>query len=156
MEKNDLQKRKLKKLFKDLINTNISIMEFYRDLTDDPKSQKVCRDSIRQSKRALKIIGEVNHVEILTSLYNTFVLNKETYFVTISGVICAKVKKWDTTKFDEFIRLEEEAKVKSQEEYEEKEKQRKLIEQAKKDGKKVEMVLKDGKIVPVIIDQPKN
>lgn len=155
MEKN---KKQLISVISNLILTNISIMEFYVDLTDDPNSKKVCRESIRQSKRALKLIKDINHVEILTSLYNTFVVGKETYFVTLPKVIDKRVKRWDTTKtgFEEFLKLEDEAKIKSKEEFEEREKQRKMVEQAKKEGKKVEMVLKDGKIVPVVVDQPKN
>lgn len=156
----DVQKRRLKSVFYTMLNTNIAIMEFQLTLTDDPNEQEGLKRFIKMSNKAIEIISQVNHYEILVSLYNTFVNGKETYFATLCKTICLKntITKWDRTEkgFKLFLELENQAKAKSQEEYNKRIEQQEMIKKAKEEGKKVEMVLVDGKIQPRIVEEKPN
>lgn len=156
----DVQKSKLKSLFYTMLNTNIAIMEFQLTLTDEPDEQKGLKRFIKMSNKAIEIISQVNHYEILVSLYNTFINGKETYFATLCKTICMKntITKWDRTEkgFKLFLELENQAKAKSQEEYNKRIEQQEMIKKAKEEGKNVEMVLIDGKIQPRIVEEKPN
>lgn len=156
----DVQKRRLKSVFYTMLNTNIAIMEFQLTLTDKPDEQKGLKRFIKMSNKAIEIISQVNHYEILVSLYNTFINGKETYFATLCKTICMKntITKWDRTEkgFKLFLELENQAKAKSQEEYNKRIEQQEMIKKAKEEGKKVEMVLVDGKIQPRIVEEKPN
>lgn len=156
----DVQKRRLKSVFYTMLNTNIAIMEFQLTLTDKPDEQKGLKRFIKMSNKAIEIISQVNHYEILVSLYNTFVNGKETYFATLCKTVCMKntITKWDRTEkgFKLFLELENQAKAKSQEEYNKRIEQQEMIKKAKEEGKKVEMVLVDGKIQPRIVEEKPN
>lgn len=145
----------LKSVIKSLLLSSIEIMKFHLLNCDDEKLEKVLRKSISQSKRAIYIVERITHIEILTSLYNTFVFGKENYFVVIGASICKSVKKWDTTKkgFDEFLSLEEENKQIALEKAKLEEEKREKIRKAKEEGKKIEMVFKNGKLEPVVIEE---
>ena len=158
INKTDIQKARLKKVINMLLATEIALFEFEYTLMSDEKDKQACKKLIQSGKKAQGIIANVNHLEILSSLFNTFLAKKETYFISLAVSVNKNVKKWDTTKkgFQEFLRLEQEARDKYNAEIKEREETQKIIEKAKAEGKKVEMMMKDGKIVPVVIDEPKN
>lgn len=159
-EKLDVQRRRLKTIFVNMLLTNIAIMDFQLTLTDDPNEQKGLKRFIKESKTAIEIIGGVKHYEILVSLYNTFLNGKETYFATLCKTINNKetIKKWDRSEkgFKLFLELENQAKAKSKEEYEKKLAEQEMIKKAKEEGKKVEMVFVDGKLKPRIVEEKAN
>ena len=156
----DVQKRKLKTVFTDMLLTNIAIMEFQLTLTSDDKDIKGLKKFIKDSKKAIEIVTSITHYEILVSLYNTFLNGKETYFVTLCKTINNKatIVKWDRTEkgFKLFLELENQAKAKSKEEYEKRLAEQETIRKAKEEGKKVEMVYVDGKLQPRIVEEKKN
>jgi len=156
----DIQKQKLKAVFNALLDTNIAIMQFQMTLTSDKNDIKGLKSFIKDSWKAKEIINSVVHYEILVSLYNTFLNNKETYFMTLCKTVNNKktIQKWDRTEkgFQMFLALENEAKAKSKEEYEKRVKQQEMIKQAKEQGKKIEMVLVDGKLQPRIVEEKSN
>lgn len=158
--KADVQKERLKALLISILQANEKIMVFHKTLTEDKKAIQVINKSIKQSRKAIEIISQVKHIEILNSLYNALVSGKENYFALFGSVILAKnnVVKWDTTEkgFQEFLRLEAEAKAKSKKEYEEKLKQQEMIKKAKEEGKKIEYAYKDGKLQPLIVEDKPN
>ena len=160
MNKLEIQKRRLKQVFVDMLTTNISIMQFQLTLTDKKDEQKGIKKFIKESKQAIEIINSVVHYDILVSLYNTFLNGKETYFMALSKTINRKdtIKKWDRTKkgYALFQKLESQASAKSKEEYENRLKQQEMVKKAKEEGKKIEMVLVDGKLQPRIVEEKAN
>lgn len=156
----EVQKRRLKTIFTDMLLTNIAIMEFQLTLTDKEEDKKGLKRFIKESKNAIVIINSVVHYEILASLYNTFLNGKEVYFTSLCKIINNKttIVKWDRTEkgFKLFLELENQAKAKSQEEYNKRLEQQEMIKKAKEEGKKVEMVLIDGKLQPRIVEEKTN
>jgi len=156
MEKN--KAKQLKNVISALLNTNIEIMQFHLLLDIDEKSKKICRKAIRESKKAIETISHIQHIEILTSLYNSFVYGKENYFVIIAPTINKKALYWDTSEkgFQEFIKLENEAREQAKEKYQKRLEQEQMIKKAKDEGKKVEMVYKDGELTPLVVEEKPN
>lgn len=149
------QASQLQSVLYSLLYANKEIMKFHLLNCDDPKLKKILRKSIKQSEKAIQIVYTIKHIEILTSLYNTFVYRKENYFVTIGAVICKSVDKWDKTEkgFKEFLELEEEAKEMALAQEKITLEKRKKIEDARKEGKKIEMVFKNGHLEPVVVEE---
>lgn len=138
-----------------LLELSIEVMNLYKIIASDDKSREVCQKAIRNGKKALKIIPNVRHVEILYSIYNTLIGGKENMFALSGTIICSKqLQRWDTTEegFLEFQELEKEAQLKQKERNEEQQNYRKVMEEAKKQGKKVELVYENGKAKPIIIE----
>lgn len=157
MDKKELQKGKLKSVISMLLATEIALFEFEYTLMDNEQDKQACKKLISESKKAQEIVYKVKHVEILTSIFNTFLGNRETYFIGLSHSIVKNVRKWDTQKgFKEFLLLEKQAREQHQSEQQERENYQKIIEQAKKEGKKVEMIFENGKIKPIVVEPPKN
>ncbi len=156
----DVQKVRLKSIFLSMLQTNIAIMEFQLTLTDDPKDIEGLKRYIRDTKKAMEIVTSITHYEILTSLYNTFLNNKETFYMLLCQTIIRKdtIVKWDRTEkgFKLFQELESDAKAKSKEEYEKRLAQQEMIKKAREEGKKVEMVFIDGKLQPHIVEEKSN
>lgn len=153
------QKKLLKDIFVDLLNANIHILEFQRTLTNDPKEKQGLKTIINKTHKAIDIVKEIKHYELLISLYNMYVNKKETYFISICGSISSKqLQKWDKSEkgFKEFLKLEQEAIDDYNKKQEESKKQADFIKKAKEEGKKVEMMYKDGKIQPVIVEEKPN
>lgn len=151
----DVQKQKLKKVFTSMLDSEIAIMDFQLTLATEDEHIKGIKKVIKDSEKAKNIVTSITHYEILVSLYNAFVNGKESFYVMLSSTINSKnkVTYWDRTKkgFQEFIKLEQEAKAQSQKDYEEKLEQQKIIQKAKKEGKKIEMIFQDGKLKPIIV-----
>lgn len=148
----------LKNIFTKLLETEISVLEFQKSISKTEKDRKGLNKMIRDGKKAIRIVRDLKHTEILVSLYNSFLNKKETYFIMISKTINSKeTLKWDKSElgFKEFLDLEAQAHAESQKEFEEKQKQLQSIAQAKKDGKKIQMVFENGKLTPVIVEEPK-
>ena len=161
MKKNKLeeQKERLKDIFIDLLATNISILQFQRTLTSKPEEKQGLKRLINKSAKAIGIVREIKHYELLVSLYNMYVNKKETYFISICGSICSKeLQKWDKTEkgFKEFKKLEQQAIDDYDRKQEESKKQAEFIKKAREEGKKVEMIYKDGKIQPIIVEEKPN
>lgn len=160
IDKLNVQKAKLKAVFHMLLSTEINIMDFQLTLTDDPKTKQAIKKVIKDSQKAQEIVMKITHYEILVSLYNAFVNGKESFYVLLSSTINSKnkVTYWDRTKkgFNEFIKLEQEAKAQSQKDYEEKLKQQEIIKKAQAEGKKIEMVFQDGKLKPIVVEEKAN
>lgn len=156
----DVQRALLKDIFVSMLTTNIEIMRFQITLTKDKDDIKGLKKFIRDSQKAIEIVNSVVHYEILVSLYNTFLNGKETYFVSLSKTISNKatIRKWDKSErgFKLFLELENQAKAKTQEEYNKKVAQQEMIKKAKEEGKKVEMVYVDGKLQPRIVEEKIN
>ena len=154
-----VQKERLKKIFNNLVESTKSILEFQLTLTNKEEETKGIKRLIKKCDKCHEIINSIQHIEILISLYNSFISQKESYYVVLSSTIANKdtIIKWDRTKkgFKEFVELENQARAKSKEEYEQKQKQQEIIEKAKKDGKKVEFAYENGKLKPIIVgDKP--
>jgi len=157
-EKITKQKELLKKAFVKMLETNIEIMKFQMTLTKKEDDIKGLKKFVKQTEKAISIIQSVVHYEILVSLYNTFISQKETYFMTLCKTVNNKetIVKWDRTKrgFKLFLQLESEAKAKSKEEYEKKLAQQEMFKKAKEEGKKIEMVYVNGKLEPRVVEEP--
>ena len=161
MEITNLEKQKdlLKAIFSALLLANIHILEFQQTLTNDPKEKQGLKTIINKTWKAIDIVGEIKHYELLVSLYNMYINKKETYFISICGSINSKqLKKWDKSEkgFKEFLKLEQEAIDDYNKKQEESKKQVEFIKKAQAEGKKVQMVYKDGKITPVIVEDKPN
>lgn len=156
----DVQKEKLKNVFYGMIHTNIAIMEFQKTLTDKEEEIKTIKKVINLSKKALDVISNVQHFEILVSLYNSFINGKESYYVTLIRTITLKttIQRWDKSKkgFDEFLKMEIAAKSKSEQELKERQEQAEFIKKAQQEGKKIDFAFKDGKIQPVVVEEKAN
>ena len=160
ISKLDVQKQRLKSVFLSLLEAEISIMRFQLTLASEEEHIKGIKKVIKDSEKAKNIVTSITHYEILVSLYNAFVNGKESYYVLLSSTINSKnkVTYWDRTKkgFQEFVRLEQEAKAQSQKDYEERLKQQDIIKKAQEEGKKIEMVFQDGKLKPIVVEEKSN
>ena len=160
LNKVDVQKGKLKSLFNMMIATTKEILNFQLTLSNDIENTKGIKKLIKECEKAQEIVTNITHLEILVSLYNTFINGKETYFVTLSKMITNKntIQKWDRTEkgFKLFQELENQAKAKTQEEYNKRLEQQEMIKKAKEQGKKIEMVYVDGKLQPRIVEEKSN
>ena len=85
----DVQRTKLVNIISYMIKTNIEIMELQMSLTSDAELTTNAKESIEQSKKALKIIPKIQHVSILVDLYTDFVKNDVKYFMTLPAYIVA-------------------------------------------------------------------
>lgn len=160
LDKVNVQKQKLKSVFNNLLNTTKEILSFQLTLTQKEEEIKGIKKLIKRCDKAKEIIDSVNHIEILVSLYNSFIAHKENYYVLLSSTITSKntITRWDRTQkgFQEFMKMENEARAKSKEEYERKTKQQEMIRQAQAQGQKVEFAYKDGKLEPTIVSEKAN
>lgn len=160
MNKINVQKNLLKEIFIKVLETNLAIMRFQLSLTKVKKEQQGIQDIINKSEKAMQIINDIDHYEILVSLYNTFICHRETFFVTICATINKEntIEKWDKSEegFQEFLELEQKAIEKNDQEIKEKMETAKIIKDAKAQGKKVELMYIDGKVKPVIVEEKPN
>lgn len=151
------QAEQLKAIFTKMLETNIEIMNFQITLTKKEDEIRGLKKFIRYTKKAIDIVNSVKHQDILISLYNAFLNGKETYFMSLVRTVNNKdtITKWDKSEkgYKEFLKLEEEARAKSKEEYEKKLAEQKAIQEARASGKKVEMVYENGKLTPRIVEE---
>lgn len=154
----NIKKNKLIEIVVKLLESNISLIKFQRELDSDKTHHKTYEKLIRHSLNAINQVKNCQHIEILASLYNSFVSGKEQYFIIVSESIYKNLKKWDTTKkgFEEFTRLDNEAREQFAKESKERQAQLDAVKKAREEGKKVDFVLQNGKVVPVIVDDTKN
>lgn len=159
-EKLNVQKARLKKVFVSMLQTNIDIMTFQLTLTDKPEEVKGIKKLIQDSKKAIDKINNVQHYEILVSLYNSFINGKETYFVLFVKTVVSKntISKWDKSEkgFKDFLEAEKKARAKSEQEAKENAEKQEIIKKAREEGKKIEMIFKDGKLQPTIVEEKAN
>lgn len=160
IDKLNVQKERLKAVFHMLLATEINIMDFQLTLTNDLETKKAIKKVIKDSQKAQEIVMKITHYEILVSLYNAFVNNKESYYVMLSSTINAKNKitRWDRTEkgFKEFLMLEQQAKAQTQKELDERKEQQEMLRKAKEDGKKIEFAYENGKLKPIIVENKSN
>ena len=160
LTKEEGRKEHLKKIIMSSLAVSESLLLYHRTLTDDEKILLTIAKSLKNTRRAMKIIPTVKHIEILESLYNTLLGGKENYFVLFGTIITAKnnIIRWDSTErgFQEFLRLEEQAKVQYQKDCEERKKQQEILQKAKESGKKVEFAFEEGKLKPLIVEDKVN
>ena len=95
---------------------------------------------------------EINKADVFAEGYKKF-LNEAKTEREATAVVLAQAKE---KGFQEFVKLEQEAKAQSQKDYEEKLEQQKIIQKAKEEGKKIEMILQDGKLKPIIVGDKTN
>jgi len=156
----EIQKNQLKEIFIKMLETNISVLEFQKTMTQKDNEKKGIDSWIKKSKQGISVIKNVKHYEILVSLYNTYMNGKEPYYILLCNSITSEdtIKKWDKTEedFKEFLKQEEEARKQCEEETKEKKENAEFIKKAKADGKKVEMMFKDGKLKPVLVEEKAN
>ncbi len=155
---NNEQKRKhYIKILTSMLKANIDIMEYHRVLAKDKESKKIINKSISQSKKAIELLPQINHIEILDSMFRAFVNGKEIYFSTIGALICSKkFNRYDKTKkgFKEFMELELQAKEDAIKKEEEAKQEREAIKKAKEEGKEIEYVMVNGKVRALIKEKP--
>lgn len=154
----DVQKLKLKQTLKSLVECAICILTFEKTLIDDPEQKKKIQKFINNGKKTKEIIDGIRHIEILISLFNTFITGKEQYFVISTLTILKDVKKFDSTEkgFKEFLKLEQESRAKFEKEQQEKKELQEKIAKAREEGKKVEMTYVNGKVTPIIVEEKPN
>lgn len=159
-EKLGVQKARLKRVFVSMLQTNIDIMTFQLTLTDKPDEVKGIKKLIQDSKKAIETINNVQHYEILVSLYNSFINSKETYFVLFVKTVISKntISRWDKSEkgFKDFLETEQKARAKSEQEAKENAEKQELIRKAREEGKKIEMIYRDGKLQPTIVEEKSN
>lgn len=148
----------LKSIIAMMIATARQIIEFQKKNDNDPTHKKTFDKLLRHCKSAERTLWQTQHIEILASLYNSFVSGKEQYYIILVESIYKNVKKWDTTKqgFDEFKRLDDEARNKFNADKKEREEQQLAIKKAREEGKKIDFVFENGKIKPVILEDKPN
>ena len=148
----------LKAIIHTMIATSKAIIEFQKDNDSDSTHKKTYEKLLRHCKSAERTLWETQHIEILASLYNSFVSGKEQYYIILTESIFKNVKKWDTTKqgFDEFKKLDDEARAKFNEEKNEREQQMDAIKKAREEGKKIDFVFENGKLKPVVVEEKPN
>ena len=154
-----VQNTRLKTMLCSLLETTIAIMQFNLTLVKNVNDIKITKKVIQESKKAIDIISNVKHNEILVDLYNSFIVNNMAFFVSATRVMSdtKKIKHWDTDKgFKDFIKARELAFAKCDKELEEKKKEQEMVEKAKAEGKNVELMYKDGKIKHVIVEEKPN
>lgn len=142
-----------------LANTNIAIMEFNLTLMSNEKDIEITKKVIRMSKKAISIIKDVKHNEILVDLYNSFIAGNMPLFIAfVRTVTQSKIKRWDNTKkgFNEFLQARANAIAKSEEELKAKKEEQERIAKARAEGKNVELMYKDGKVKHVIVEEKPN
>lgn len=151
------EKALLKNALIGLCNAYIDIAKLKKHTAVEQKDKDICEKVIRKTKKSINIIKNVNHIEILRSIYNTFIGGKETLFAVMVGSVNHKstVSYWDKSEkgFQEFLQREEEAKKVYEQEQEKKKKQADAVKKAQEEGKKVEFVMKDGKLEPVFTEE---
>ena len=158
MNKQEIKRKYLINIIRKVLETNIELMAYYKYFATDEKSKKICAKSIKQTKKSLEKLPHIKHVEILQSIFNATVSGKEIVFVSAGTLVGGKnVEKWDNSEkgFEEFKKLEEEAKNNYQKKIEEEKKNKEIIEKAKADGKKISYAYINGKIKPIIEEKPK-
>ena len=156
----DVQFNKIKKVFIKLLESNIAILEFQATLTNNEDEKLGLDRWVDQSKKGINIIQRVKHYDILISLYNMYVNNKESFYVSLCNSITheSTIQHWDKTEkgYKEFLEMERAAREDYANDMKEKKENLDFIAKARKEGKKVEMLYKDGKIKPVIVEEGTN
>lgn len=140
-----------------MISVARDIVVFQQANDDDPSHKKTYAKLLRHCDKAEKLVWNCYHIEILASLYNSFVSGKEQYYIILVESIFKNVEKWDKTKkgFEIFLALDQEARDKFNSEKEEREKQMEMIKKAREEGKKIDFVFQNGKLTPVILEENK-
>lgn len=156
----DKQSKQIKSILIKMLETNITILEFQYTLTSVEKEKKGIKEWLKRSKKAIKVVENIVHNEILASLYNAFVNGKESYFVAMCLTLtqAKTVNYWDKTKkgFKEFLEKEEQAIKDDDANKKEKRETAELIKRAKQEGKKVEFMYVNKKLKPVIVNEKPN
>lgn len=107
-EKLEVQKESLRKVFVDLITTNISIMNFQLSIQTDKTKRKKLQMSVRQSEKALDVIKNIKHAELLQDLYVDFIRGGEPFFMNVPSFVVAenKLQHFDTDDgFEEYMEI---------------------------------------------------
>lgn len=157
MNKNELNRKSLVKILTKVMETNIELMTFYKHIATDDNSRKICAKSIRQSKKAIEILPKIEHIDILTSIYNTIISGKESIFVSGASILASKkTQYYDKTEkgFKKFCELEKEAREKNEKERQERIKENEFVKKAKAEGKQVSYMYdkESGKVKPVVVE----
>lgn len=148
----------IKKVIIKMLEVNTANLTLHKTFVEKQEEKDGLDHLIENTNHAIEVVKNVKHEDILVSIYNTFMAGKDTYFVMLSQNIVKNVEKWDMSEegYQEFKKLDEEAREQFKKEQEEKKKQQEVIEQAKKEGKKIEYIYKDGKMIPSIVEPKKN
>lgn len=158
--KAELQNQRLKNVLIHLLETHNAIMRFNLTMLEKDADIKITKDLIKQGQKAIDIISNIKHNEILIDLYNSFIVGNMPYFIAAARTIALpnKIKRWDNTEkgFKEFLKERETALAKCDKELEEKKKEQEYIEKAKAEGKNVELMYKDGKVRYVVVEEKAN
>ena len=107
-EKLEVQKESLRKVFVDLITTNISIMNFQLSIQTDKTKRRKLQMSVRQSEKALDVIKNIKHAELLQDLYVDFIRGEEPFFMNVPSFVVAenKLQHFDTDDgFEEYMEI---------------------------------------------------
>lgn len=149
------QINKVKDIIIAMLKVNIANLEFQMSVSDVKEHKRTFKKLINHTIKAMELVRNIKHNEIVSSIYNSFVHGHEAFYIALSESIYKNVKSWDTTEkgYKEFQELEKSAIEKSDEELREKQEMAETIKKAKAEGKKIEFLYKDGRIRPVIVDE---
>lgn len=143
---------KIKDILISMLMVNIYNLEYQKSMTNVKKYKNSFTTMILHTNKAISLIRNCKHFDILADLYNAFVAGRETFFIALSESVYKNVEKWDTEEgHKEFIELQKDAIEKSNAEEEEKKKIVETIQKAKEEGKKIQFVYDKGKITPVAV-----
>lgn len=156
------ERQELINLITKALQLNIDNCLFMKQLYKGNKNnQKVFNKSILQTKKALVLVKEIKHIEILRAVYGDIVGRSSGILMLGGTEICSKqLKKWDNTEkgFKEFLELQEENQKIMAQKLKEKQESAEIMKKAKEQGKKVEMLYDPvaKKVKPVVVEEENN
>lgn len=156
------ERQELTYLITKALQLNIDNCLFMKQLYKSNKNTtKVFNKSLSQTRKALVLVKEIKHIEILRAIYGDIVGQISGILMLGGTEICSKqLKKWDNTEkgFKEFAQLQEENQKIMAQKLKEKQESAEIIKKAKEQVKKVEMFYDPvaKKVRPVVMEEENN
>ena len=146
-------------LIKQQLELNIANCKFMKRLYRGNKSTiKVLNKSIKESTKALVVVHQIKHIELLRAIYAD-IIGKYSAVLMLGGTYISSKALFhidnDEKAFNEFMenqKIEQEQAIKKAKERQE---YAQAVEKARQDGKRVEFVVDPAtnKVKPVIVDE---
>ena len=156
------ERQELTNLIIKALQLNIDNCLFMKQLYKSNKNTiKVFNKSILQSKKALVLIKEIKHIEILRAVYGDVIGQMSGVLMLGGSEICSKqLKIWDKTEkgLKEFLELQEQNQKIMAQKLKERQESAEIMKKAKEQGKKVEMLYDPvaKKVRPVVMEEKNN
>lgn len=154
-----MQINQIKEIIISLLKVNLANIEFQKSISKEKEHRKTFTRLIQHTNKSIELVRNIKHLDILTSLYNTFASGKEAFYITLSENVYKNVAKWDSSEegHQEFVKLEQESKAQYEREQKEKKEKQLAIEKAKQEGKKIEWTMNEkGKLEQTIVEEKVN